>query len=463
MPTLGQAVGAVAPIAGNVADLLIRRRGLNNATGTIQAGANQAGQAINNATNTAIGGQNAALQGQQGLYSDSVARQQPYAAVGTDALSRYRDLIDHPASFDPNQYQNEQGVKFALDQVQQRTDRISRATGQAGNGGQVRRQQRSLLDEANSLYNDAFSRFMATQKNQQDLAKGGVDIGQNANSTMDAAGKTLGEQIGANADKTGTLGVSAAEDNAALALGVAKDQAANQAQGANNTANTLGKVAGAIPSILGLFGKTAPAVGSTLGALTGGGGLGAIASAGGILPGLAAEAAPAANAALAASIGTGAAATGGTATAAGATSTAAGGGFGSTLAGLATNPITIGVAGALAAGALWLKSQAHWESNTAVKDFENPFHANSLAPFAAQWDQAIKGGKMTAQQGHDSLDQYIQNFQDYTDKIQQWAGNSKDKKKVAQQSIANLYKTTVQPQLTRMQGEISQLPVAEGS
>lgn len=437
--TLGQVTGAVAPVAGNVADLLLRRRGLNNATGTINAGANAAGTAINNATNIAIGGQNAALKGQQGLYDDSVARQQPYAAVGTDALSRYRDLIDNPASFDPNQYQNEQGVKFALDQVQQRTDRINRATGQAGNGGQVRRQQRSLLDEANSLYNDAFSRFMATQKNQQDLVKGGVDIGQNANSTIDAAGKTLGEQIGANADKTGTLGVNAAEDNAALALGVAKDQAANQVQGANNTANTLGKAASAIPGIVGLFDKggTVGTAAKTLGGLTGAGSL--LGAWGGSTSAIAAP---------------------GVTTAAGGTLTTASSGLLGATHALLTNPWTAPVGGALLAGAAWLKSQAHWEANTAVKDLENPFHQNSLAPFAAEWDKAIKGGKMTAQQGRDSLDQYIQNFQDYTDKIQQWAGNSKDKKKVAQQSISNLYNTTVKPQIDRMSGEIASLPVA---
>ncbi len=140
-----------------------------------------------------------------------------------------------------------------------------------------------------------------------------------------------------------------------------------------------------------------------------------------------------------------------------AAATASSGGLGSTMTALATNPITIGVAGALAAGAIWLKSQAHWEANTAVKDFENPFHQNSLAPFAAQWDQAIKSGNMTQQQGQDALSQYIQNFADYSGKIGEW-GKKGDKKKASEQSIANLYKTTVGPQIARMTREIAALP-----
>ncbi len=134
-----------------------------------------------------------------------------------------------------------------------------------------------------------------------------------------------------------------------------------------------------------------------------------------------------------------------------------GGGFGTTLTALASNPVTWAVAGALAAGAIWLKSQAHWEANTAVKDFENPFHENSLAPFAAQWDAAIKSGRMNRQQGAQAFAQYGQNWNDYIDKIKQW-GQKGDKQQVALQSIKNLYDTTVGPQVARMQREIAALP-----
>lgn len=431
--TLGQITNVAAPIT----DLLVRRRGLNNATSTVAAGADAAGSRIDAATGRAIGRQDATLGQQQGLHNNSVARQQPYAATGTDALARYQSLIDNPVKFDPATVMQEPGYQFGLDQTTKAVDRSGKGL---FNRAMLDAKTKNVLDYATTRYNDAFNRFMATQKNQQDLIKGGVDIGQNANTSMDAAGRTLGKQMGANADKTGTLGVNAAEDRASLDLAKARDAAANEVQGSNNTANTIGKVASAVPGLIDSLAKgggSAGVAGKTLGALTGTGSL--LGAWGGTTSAIAAP---------------------GVTTAAGGTLTTAPSGLLGATHALLTNPWTAAVGGALLAGAAWLKSQAHWEANTAVKDLENPFHQNSLAPFAAQWDAAIKGGELTGQQGHDALDQYIQNFQDYTDKIQKWAGSSKDKKKVANQSIGNLYKTTIGPQVQRMTSEISQLPVS---
>ena len=117
-------------------------------------------------------------------------------------------------------------------------------------------------------------------------------------------------------------------------------------------------------------------------------------------------------------------------TAAGA-GTAAGGGFGSTLAGLATNPITIGVAGGLAAGGAWLKSQAHWEANDIVENFENPFGKEYLPKIA----KAVDSGQITREQGVQALTASWQNYQDETKK---WAGDSSDRQLVQRQSVKNL-------------------------
>lgn len=101
-----------------------------------------------------------------------------------------------------------------------------------------------------------------------------------------------------------------------------------------------------------------------------------------------------------------------------------------TLGALATNPFTIGAAAAGIGVASWLKSQAHWEANDIVKTFENPFHQQFLAPLS----QAVNSGKISPDDAVRALDE---NWMTYQQAVDQWAGNSSDRKKVAQQSKTN--------------------------
>ena len=111
-------------------------------------------------------------------------------------------------------------------------------------------------------------------------------------------------------------------------------------------------------------------------------------------------------------------------------SSVAGGGFGSSLASLAMNPMFWGPAGAAAAIAVpWLKSQAHWEANTAGKLFETPFREKYLAPLKQQ----VASGQVDPRQALADLDK---NWSTYDTEIMKWAGNSSDKRLVSQQSIA---------------------------
>lgn len=101
-----------------------------------------------------------------------------------------------------------------------------------------------------------------------------------------------------------------------------------------------------------------------------------------------------------------------------------------TLVHLAKNPITIVPAAAILGAMGWLKSQAHWEANDAVQNFENPFHYEFLAPLS----QALDNGQIAPDEAVQLLDK---NWNLYQQSIRQWAGSSSDRKKVAQQSITN--------------------------
>ena len=108
-----------------------------------------------------------------------------------------------------------------------------------------------------------------------------------------------------------------------------------------------------------------------------------------------------------------------------------GGGAMGTLGALATNPFTIAGAGVGLGAAAWLKSQAHWEANEGVEQFENPFHYQFLAPLV----RAAESGQITPEDAAKAIDE---NWAQYQQAITQWSAGSSDKQKVARQSIQNL-------------------------
>lgn len=504
MPTLADVQNAALPAGVSLAQWLAGRSGLSSATNTINTGVAQAGQGIQTAAQAAQADQARALATQQGVYDSTVARNDPYVQTGVQANAGYQGLINNPATFDPSSVATDPGYQFGLDEGLSTAERAGKGV---VNGQQVRAKTRFALDYATTKYNDAFQRFRQTQQDRQNLLQSGVTIGQNANNADAAAGTTFGNQSQTNATQTGNIGTNAAEDQASLTLAQAELNAKNQGLQANNTSSTIGTLgniantalnafkkpavpgtpgstptpgpqpgdpnfvgpvqpAGPVPSDPNFVGPVNPAsavsnaasVAPTIGELAAGGGAataGGLASIGAAAPGsiLAGTGALATPEIAAPALAAGAAGDVGAAT-----STAASGGLGSTLASLATNPITIGIAGALAVGALWLKSQAHWEANDAVQHIENPFNETYLQPEMKAWDSAVAGGKLTQQQGQQLFDQYQQNFEGYITKINQWAGNDKQRQKVAQQSINNLYQKNILPQIQKRTAQIAAMP-----
>ncbi len=159
-------------------------------------------------------------------------------------------------------------------------------------------------------------------------------------------------------------------------------------------------------------------------------------------------------------LGTAGAAAGTAAAASGPLTGYAGGGLVTThgaLIGMMTNPITIGVAGALVAGALWLKSQAHFEANTMVKDFEQPFAKNVLAPFASEFDTALNSGNLSRSQAQTLRNGYVESWNDYVDRARTFGKGGSDEKTVSDQSIMNLWTLVVKPEIDKIDGKIGQL------
>jgi hypothetical protein len=99
----------------------------------------------------------------------------------------------------------------------------------------------------------------------------------------------------------------------------------------------------------------------------------------------------------------------------------------------ATGAATLGIgAGALAAGLIWKKSQAHHEANEWVQGNQNPFD-NTMSSI----DMAVKAGQMDPQQAQQTK---VQNAQNYITELNKFAQQGNDQRKVAGQALETFVK-----------------------
>ncbi len=146
-------------------------------------------------------------------------------------------------------------------------------------------------------------------------------------------------------------------------------------------------------------------------------------------------------------------------------STAAGGGLGSTLAALATNPVTWAVAGAIAAGIIWHKSQVHPQASEFVAKFQDPFvndkgtgHLNQIVD---QFDKAYASGQMTKQQAQAAYDEtakLIQGWQQDVNAYSQKGGHEAIVAKQAAATMQKYYGSNFEGILGKMAKEIAGMP-----
>jgi hypothetical protein len=458
-------------LGGDFLGNYLSRRTAGNAGNALRTGIDAAGQRISDASRRGMGFEEDALNEQRGLYSDrrqilrdALGRQEglygdqqntlnegldrqeglyrerrggfePYAARGRQALDAYGKLIEEPFKFDVSQVEKDPGYKYGMDEGIKGVGRFLSAKGTL-NSGQEKDFIRFARDYASKGVTDAFNRQMAERQNRFGEVSGLTGVGERAAGNQSAVSGDFANQIG--------------------------DNAVNQANLTGRFADRVGETARGESDIAGDFGDQLSRSATNRSALTlaeganladlelarGNVGADQAVQSGNATRGLVNTAVNAGTSILSKVLGGGGAG-------AGVGATTASGIAMPSMATIAT--VAAPVAAAIAVGAL-IKSQAHWEANDIVQNMEQPFHYKSLAPFAASWDAAIKAGTMTRQAGQEAFDGYLASWENYLNEIEKWAGNSSDRKKVANQSAANLYQTTVAPQIRRMQNEIAGLP-----
>lgn len=141
--------------------------------------------------------------------------------------------------------------------------------------------------------------------------------------------------------------------------------------------------------------------------------------------------------------GSGAAGTiGAGAGAAGGAAAGGAGGLGATVGGLATNPITIAVAGAIAAGVIWFKSQAHHEADTFVQKFQNPF-ANAqgtgvINNIVDAFNTAAAAGALNKTQATEALSSVKELWDTFQKQANEFAKGGSDEALVVRQAFETL-------------------------
>ncbi len=124
------------------------------------------------------------------------------------------------------------------------------------------------------------------------------------------------------------------------------------------------------------------------------------------------------------------------ATEAAGTTAAGGSGVMSAIGGFLTNPITIGIGAALAAGfGLYeaFKSDTHLTANDFVQKYQNPFGDN-LGHVVDQFNAARQQGGMTTSQANQTLDQTKTLVNNFEKTIADWTSQGGDKATVAKQA-----------------------------
>ncbi len=102
-----------------------------------------------------------------------------------------------------------------------------------------------------------------------------------------------------------------------------------------------------------------------------------------------------------------------------------------------TNPVTIGVGAAAAAAIGWLKSQAHWEADTFVREIQDPF-ARALGDIADANAALLQSGEQTVDGARDAKRAIESLWDAFSESAREFARGGKDEATVVSQAFSQL-------------------------
>ena len=228
--------------------------------------ANKQAKAAQSAADTAGAASDRAIDLQQRMYEEGVARQQPYYQAGTNALARMQaEYANMPAAFTGKvDLGQDPGYAFRLKEGQQALDRQAAARGGLISGGALKAAQRYGQEMGSQEYGNAYNRALTNYNANVNRESTGYNrlaamsgTGQTAANTIGAAGQNYATGAG---NIAGTMATNIG--NAYMGQGVNQGNAL--LAGTQARTSSYGDIAK-------LFGQTSPNFGNLFGGGGGGG------------------------------------------------------------------------------------------------------------------------------------------------------------------------------------------------
>jgi len=199
-----QALGA---IGGN---LLLP--GVGGALGGLLGGALEGGQASSaaqQATAQTQAATNEATKLQREMWQAQQAQQQPWLQAGQTALNALTPLATNYTPFGMNQFQQDPGYQFRLQQGQQALGHQMGARGGAVSGTSLKAMQDYAQNSASQEYGNAFNRYQTERQARLGPLQSLAGVGQSAANTLGAAGQQYGQNVGNALINQGYTGANA--------------------------------------------------------------------------------------------------------------------------------------------------------------------------------------------------------------------------------------------------------------
>jgi len=139
---------------------------------------------------------NAAQQGldaQQRMYEQTRADQEPYRQAGMTALNQLIPLATNYQKFGMDQFQQDPGYQFRLNEGLKALDRQAAARGGLVSGNAMKAASRYGQDYASNEYTNAFNRSLAERNAQLNPLQSLAGVGQSATNYVGNAAQNMGQ------------------------------------------------------------------------------------------------------------------------------------------------------------------------------------------------------------------------------------------------------------------------------
>jgi hypothetical protein len=154
------------------------------------------GNAASSAARTSADATNQATQLQRDMFNQQQQNQAPYLEAGRNALNQLAPLAANYQTFGMDQFTQDPGYAFRLQQGQKALDASAAARGGLISGNALRAAQGYGQEMGSQEYQNAFNRYQTERNARLNPLQSLAGVGQTSAQQLGAAGQTYGSNVG---------------------------------------------------------------------------------------------------------------------------------------------------------------------------------------------------------------------------------------------------------------------------